>query len=133
MAAIYVALGVAQWNSTSFGAPGLRFFHGISYLNLAFMTLLGLSFFSTSISEEKEEDTLGLMLMAGISPLGILIGKSGGRLAGIVADSRAVPIHVARHHDGRGDSSPGQRGLSRHGSLSGLSSGVRPALLDDWT
>jgi ABC-type transport system involved in multi-copper enzyme maturation permease subunit len=79
--AIYVALGVAQWNSTSFGAPGLRFFYGIGYLNLTFMTLLGLSFFSTSISEEKEEDTLGLMLMAGISPLGILIGKSGGRLA----------------------------------------------------
>ncbi|MDB5344137.1 MAG: hypothetical protein JWP89_2514 [Schlesneria sp.] len=81
MAAIYVALCVAQWNSTSFGAPGLRFFYGIGYLNLTFMTLLGLSFFSTSISEEKEEDTLGLMLMAGISPLGTLIGKSGGRLA----------------------------------------------------
>lgn len=81
IAAIYVALCVAQWNSTSFGAPGLRFFYGIAYLNLTFMTLLGLSFFSTSISEEKEEDTLGLMLMAGISPLGILIGKSGGRLA----------------------------------------------------
>lgn len=80
-AAIYVALCVAQWNSMSFGAPGLRFFYGIGYLNLTFMTLLGLSFFSTSISEEKEEDTLGLMLMAGISPLGILIGKSGGRLA----------------------------------------------------
>jgi len=48
-----------------FGAPGLRFFYGISYLNLAFLTLLGISFFSTSISEEKEEDTLGLMLMAG--------------------------------------------------------------------
>jgi ABC-type transport system involved in multi-copper enzyme maturation permease subunit len=81
MVAIYVALCVAQWNSTSFGAPGLRFFYGIGYLNLTFMTLLGLSFFSTSISEEKEEDTLGLMLMAGISPLGVLIGKSGGRLA----------------------------------------------------
>lgn len=80
MAAIYVALCVAQWNSTSFGAPGLRFFLGIGYLNLTFMTLLGISFFSTSISEEKEEDTLGLMLMAGISPLGILVGKSGGRL-----------------------------------------------------
>ncbi|HEY4261921.1 MAG TPA: hypothetical protein VGM98_17250, partial [Schlesneria sp.] len=68
IAAIYVVLCVAQWNSTSFGAPGLRFFYGIGYLNLAFMTLLGISFFSTSISEEKEEDTLGLMLMAGIGP-----------------------------------------------------------------
>ena len=80
MAAIYIALCSAIWNARWFGAPGLRFFHGIAYLNVSFMTLLGVSFFSTSITEEKEEDTLGLILMAGISPLGILIGKSGGRL-----------------------------------------------------
>lgn len=63
-----------------FGAPGLRFFQYIAYLNLTFMTLTGIGYFSTTITEEKEEDTLGLMLMAGISPLGILVGKSIGRL-----------------------------------------------------
>ena len=52
----------------------------IVYLDVTFMTLLGIGFFSTAITEEKEEDTLGLMLMAGISPLGILAGKTGGRL-----------------------------------------------------
>lgn len=78
--AIYIALCVGLEQSAWFGAPGLRFFTGIAYLNVTFMSLLGIGYFSTTISEEKEEHTLGLMLMAGISPLGILIGKSGGRL-----------------------------------------------------
>src|SRR5258708_7655032 len=78
--AIYFSLCFALLTSFMFGAPGLRFFEWIAYLDATFMTLLGIGFFSTLISEEKEEDTLGLMLMAGISPLGILIGKSGGRL-----------------------------------------------------
>ncbi|WP_397571036.1 ABC transporter permease [Schlesneria sp. T3-172] len=78
--AIYVSLSYTRLTSFLIGAPGLHFFSGIAYLDVFFMTLLGISFFATSITEEKEEDTLGLMLMAGISPLGILAGKSGGRL-----------------------------------------------------
>src|SRR6188768_1976504 len=80
MFAIYVSLIVAYRQSSSFGAPGTYFLRSIAYLNLVFMSLLGISFFSTAVSEEKEEQTLGLMLMAGISPLGILIGKSVGRI-----------------------------------------------------
>lgn len=79
-ASIYASICVLMVNAAWFGAPGLRFFYGIAYLNLLFLSLMGISVFSTTISEEKEEDTLGLMLMAGISPLGILIGKSGSRL-----------------------------------------------------
>jgi len=78
--AIYFVLCVTLVTRNQFGAPGLRFFEGIAYLDVLFMTLMGFGFFSTPITEEKEEDTLGLMLMAGISPLGILLGKSGGRL-----------------------------------------------------
>ncbi len=78
--AIYFTLCMTLITSDRFGAPGLRFFEGIAYLDVFFMTLMGIGFFSTPITEEKEEDTLGLMLMAGISPLGILLGKSGGRL-----------------------------------------------------
>lgn len=78
LAAIYLSLCVALANRDLLGAPGLRFFVAMTYLDAIFMTLLGLSFFSMSITEEKEEDTLGLMLMAGISPLGILLGKSVG-------------------------------------------------------
>lgn len=77
---IYFSLCFALTSQAMFGAPGLRFFRGIAYLDATFMSLLGIGFFSSAITEEKEEDTLGLMLMAGISPLGILVGKSGGRL-----------------------------------------------------
>lgn len=80
MGAIYFALCVQQRQAGSFGAPGMIFFSAIGWLDVIFMTVLGISFFSTPISEEKEEDTLGLMMMAGISPLGILVGKIGGRL-----------------------------------------------------
>jgi ABC-type transport system involved in multi-copper enzyme maturation permease subunit len=80
MLAIYAAAIMASTTFGWFAAPGLRFFRSIAYLNLTFMSLLGVGFFSTVITEEKEEDTLGLMLMAGISPLGILLGKSVGRL-----------------------------------------------------
>ena len=81
---IYVALSVAVYTSASVGAPGLRFLSYIVHLNLVFITLTGVGFFSTAISEEKEEETLGLMLMAGISPIGILLGKSIGRLTQMV-------------------------------------------------
>lgn len=80
MIGILAAVWMTQYSMSFVGAPGLRFYQNILYLNLFFMTLLGIGFFSTVITEEKEEDTLGLMLMAGISPLGILLGKSVGPL-----------------------------------------------------
>ena len=80
MTSIYFAIIFSYSTAVLLGAPGLRFFLNIVYIDLIFMTLLGFSFFSTSITEEKEEDTLGLLLMAGVSSLGLLLGKSGGRL-----------------------------------------------------
>jgi len=77
---IYFTMWIVQESTRQMGAPGLWFFQCVMFLNAAFITLLGVSFFSTVISEEKEEDTLGLMTMAGISPLGILLGKSTSRL-----------------------------------------------------
>ncbi len=80
LAVIYVSMWIAQEQSAFYGAPGLLFFRSVVYANAVFITLLGISYFSSAISEEKEEDTLGLMTMAGISPLGILLGKSTTRL-----------------------------------------------------
>ncbi len=77
---IYLALCWAQQTAIFFGAPGRSFFRIVVFVNAAFVTLLGVGFFSSAITEEKEEDTLGLMTMAGISPLGILLGKSTSRL-----------------------------------------------------
>ena len=82
MVAIYfsVLFVQAMASTGSFGAPGLQFFRSILYLNLAFLTLIGIGAFSSTISEEKEEDALGLLRMAGVDSIGLLLGKVGGRL-----------------------------------------------------
>ena len=80
MVAIYLSVIWVQAWSGFFGAPGLQFFRSILYLNLAFLTLIGIGAYSSTISEEKEEDALGLLRMAGVDALGLLLGKVGGRL-----------------------------------------------------
>lgn len=64
------------WRQT----PGRDFFTQICYVNFGLLNLAAMSFFSTVITEEKEEMTLGLLKMAGISPIGILLGKTSPRL-----------------------------------------------------
>lgn len=66
--------------SRRLGAPGLLFFESIVWLNCLLITLAGASFFATAITEEKEELTLELFTIAGISPVAILLGKSTNRL-----------------------------------------------------
>jgi ABC-type transport system involved in multi-copper enzyme maturation permease subunit len=77
---IYGSLVIAQAQAISRGAPGLYFLSGIVFLNAVFITLAGVSFFSSAITEEKEENTLGLLQMAGIGPTSVLLGKSTSRL-----------------------------------------------------
>ena len=80
VAFIYLALLAATVTSGLFGAPGLRFFSQIAWLNLFFISCAGIGFFSSAITEEKEEETIGLLQMAGLNPVGILLGKSTSRL-----------------------------------------------------
>lgn len=80
VAFIYLALLAATVTSGMFGAPGLRFFTQMAWLNLFFISCAGIGFFSSAITEEKEEETIGLLQMAGLNPLGILLGKSTSRL-----------------------------------------------------
>jgi len=47
----------------------------VTYLNFCFITLGGVGYFATAITEEKEELTLGLLKMADIGPLTLLLGK----------------------------------------------------------
>lgn len=77
---ICVNLFSAHLSELMYGAPGLQFFKTMAYLNLMYISLAGISFFATGITEEKEEDTLGLLKMAGIGSLVILLGKSVSRL-----------------------------------------------------
>ncbi|MBC8113055.1 MAG: hypothetical protein H7062_01635 [Candidatus Saccharimonas sp.] len=80
VAFIYLALLAATVTSGMFGAPGLRFFTQIAWLNMFFISCAGIGFFASAITEEKEEETIGLLQMAGLNPLGILLGKSTSRL-----------------------------------------------------
>lgn len=79
---IYISLTYAHAVSLSFSAPGLKLFELLSILNVGLISLAGVGFFATAISEEKEEETLGLLRMAGVDPIGILLGKSTSRLIG---------------------------------------------------
>jgi hypothetical protein len=65
--------------ATQVGAGG-RFASSVLYCCYVFLTLVGGLYFSVSIVEEKEEQTLPLLRMTGATPLTILLGKSIPRL-----------------------------------------------------
>ncbi|MCA9094307.1 MAG: ABC transporter permease subunit [Planctomycetaceae bacterium] len=76
---IFIAAYAAARSSAS-SAPGLELFRMSMHANLILVCLAGAGYFSSAIAEEKEEETLGLLLMAGVSRLGIMFGKSTSRL-----------------------------------------------------
>ncbi|MEA3209499.1 MAG: hypothetical protein QOE70_2556 [Chthoniobacter sp.] len=78
--AVFMVLTVLASGWT--GAPGLQFFRSIAFIQAVFITLAGCSYFASAITEEKEEQTLGLLRMTQLDPLSILLGKSTGRLCG---------------------------------------------------
>ena len=61
-------------------APGLKLLMMLVMVNFFAITVFGLSTFSSAITEEKEEATLGLLRMTRLNPLAILLGKSTARL-----------------------------------------------------
>ena len=54
---------------------GLGFLWTLAIVNFFFITLAGVLGFSSAITEEKEEDCLGLLIMTGISPVNLLASK----------------------------------------------------------
>lgn len=74
-------LHVSEWRVS---AAGLEFFEMVVYINFFFITLTALGYFSSAITEEKEDQTLGLLKMSSLNPLAILLGKSTSRLAGVL-------------------------------------------------
>jgi len=92
--AVLVILLFCLWSiqsmSVFLGAPGLRLFSTITYVNAGLIALAGPAYFASVIAEEKEQNTLGLLKMAGLNPISILLGKSTSRLI------RAVLLLVAQ-------------------------------------
>lgn len=64
-------------------APGRNLFGWIIYTNVLFATLVVPMLFASAITEEKEERTLPLLLIANVSPLTILSGKAVPRLTSV--------------------------------------------------
>ena len=64
--------------------PGRDFFLCVMWVNAIFVTLAGVTLFSTCITEEKEEQTLPLLLMANVGGLAILFGKFIPQLLGAI-------------------------------------------------
>lgn len=64
--------------SSQFGVAssiGLNFFSAIVGINFFFLTAAGCGYFVSAVTEEKEEDTLSLLFLTGMSPFSILLGK----------------------------------------------------------
>jgi hypothetical protein len=61
---------------------GIQLFDALMWLQGMVVTGLGVSWFASAITEEKEETTLGLLRMTNLNPLSLLLGKSTSRLCG---------------------------------------------------
>ena len=61
-------------------APGLGFFAWICNLNVLLISVSGISYFVSAVTEEKDAGTLSLLRLAGVSPLAVVLSKSTSRL-----------------------------------------------------
>lgn len=71
-----------KWFNRSGTAPGMVFFGLFAGYNAVMIAIAALSYFASSITEEKEEQTLGLLRMTDLSVLAMLFGKSTSRMMG---------------------------------------------------
>jgi ABC-type transport system involved in multi-copper enzyme maturation permease subunit len=71
-------VAMSQYRNAS--AIGKDFFQAVMVGNVVFVTLLAITLFSTAITEEKDNSSLGLLLMTGISTISLLMSKSFSKL-----------------------------------------------------
>jgi hypothetical protein len=87
----FIAMNERSFASQS--APGQSVLIMLMMVNFFVIAIFGLSTFASSITEEKEDDTLGLLLMTRLNPLAILLGKSTARLCeGLLLLAVQVPF-----------------------------------------
>jgi ABC-type transport system involved in multi-copper enzyme maturation permease subunit len=72
-------IAVNQRDFARQNAPGLQVFFIVMLVNLAGLVLGGLTAFCSAITEEKEDETLGLLRMTNLNSVSILFGKSLSR------------------------------------------------------
>jgi hypothetical protein len=78
---LLLLIWINQRDQNDSSAAGRDLLMLLTLVNLGGGTVLGLGTFCSAITEEKEEDRLGLLLMTHLNPLAILLGKSTARFA----------------------------------------------------
>ena len=88
---LFIASNERQFTNDS--APGRQVLMMLVMVNFFAIAIFGLSTFASAITEEKEDDTLGLLQMTRLNPLAILLGKSTARLCeGLLLLAVQVPF-----------------------------------------
>jgi len=77
---ILFCLSMATLDAFGTSRTGLVFFELVCQLNILVIAAAGVSYFVTAVSEEKDAGTFALLQLAGLTPLGITLGKSTSRL-----------------------------------------------------
>jgi hypothetical protein len=88
--AVLLMLLAASSNWAYVSAPGAMMLAQLVYCGSLLVTLAAITQFSSVITEEKEEQTIGLLRMAGLRPLAIILAKAGARMWDILLVSAAI-------------------------------------------
>lgn len=75
-----LSIASAYASSLTGVGPGLKFFQAICFLNTLLISVSGISYFVSAVTEEKDAGTLSLLRLAGVTPLSIILSKSTSRL-----------------------------------------------------
>ena len=77
---MFFSISIAFMDAFGTSRTGLRFFETMCYLNVLLITVSGVSYFVTALTEEKDAGTFALLRLAGMTALSITLGKSTSRL-----------------------------------------------------
>ena len=77
---MFFFISVAFADAFGTSRTGLRYFESICFLNVLLITVCGVSYFVTAVTEEKDAGTFALLRLAGMTALSITLGKSTSRL-----------------------------------------------------
>jgi len=78
--AMLFAISMASGDLFGTSSMGLRFFEAVCSLNVLIITVSGISYFVTAVTEEKDAGSYALLRLAGMNSLSITLGKSTSRL-----------------------------------------------------
>ena len=77
---ILFAISISFFDAFGTSRTGLRFFENMCRLNVVIITVAGVSYFVTAVTEEKDAGSFMLLRLAGMKKLSITLGKSSSRL-----------------------------------------------------